>query len=132
MGRYVALNEEFEGFRVVLIGESSAVLDRGGKQFTLTMGSKQLSDQAAAAPAGGSATAPSPAAPPSNPGGPPGGGPGGGMGGAFSGDMLAWADSRSLPELESMYAQYGAYLSPEDRARAQQYLESRRQRERGQ
>jgi hypothetical protein len=131
-GRYVALHEEFEGFRVALIGENSAVLERGGKQFTLLMGSRQLPDQAAAAPASGVATS----APATAASGPPVARSdrpfGGGMGGGFSGDMLAWADSRSLPELESMYAQYGSYLSPEDRARAQEYLESRRRRERGQ
>ncbi|MBM3471876.1 MAG: hypothetical protein FJX75_01220 [Armatimonadetes bacterium] len=134
-GRYVALHEEFEGFRVVLIGENSAVLDRGGKQFTLLMGSKQLPDQAAAAPAGGAAATGPTVASGASPGGsdrPGGGGRGGEMGGAFSGDMLAWAEGRPLAELEGMYAQYGAYLSPEDRARAQEYLESRRRRERGQ
>jgi len=130
-GRYVALNEEFEGFRVVLIGESSAVLDRAGKQYTLTMGSKQLPEQAAAAPAGGAASA-APSVASSPPRSSPVRPPGGTMGGGFGGDMLAWAESRSLAELEGMYAQYGAYLSPEDRARAQEYLESRRRRERGQ
>jgi hypothetical protein len=130
-GQYVALNEEFEGFRVVLIGPSSAVLERGGKQYTLRMGSKELPVRPNAAPA----TSPVPSAlsqssrPESTSEGPQFRGRGGGMGG-FAGDMLSWAESQSLADLERMYGQYGRYLSPQDRARAEEYLNQRRARER--
>ena len=130
-GRYVALNEEYEGFKVVLIGESSAVLERDGKQYTLRMGGRELADESRAAALAGAPTPTAPQGPPGGggPGG-PGGMPGGGMGG-FSGDMLSWAESQSLEDLERMYGQYGQYLSPQDRARAEAYLEQRRARERG-
>jgi len=129
-GQWVALNAEYDGFRVVLIGESSAVLERGGKQYTLRMGGRELpaapsvaaATSATAGPGGPSASSSAPSAGPSF-----GGGQGGMMGG-FSGDMLSWAEGQSLPDLERMYGQYGQYLSSEDRARAEAYLESRRAR----
>jgi hypothetical protein len=51
----------------------------------------------------------------------------GGMG-AFGGDVLSWAESQSLEDLERMYGQYGQYLAPQDRARAEAYLQQRRAR----
>jgi len=126
-GRYVALHEEYEGFRVVLIGPSSAVLERNGKQYTLTMGGRQLAE----APPTAATPAPKPPDPSEPAGGSRAGGPvglpGGGMAG-FNGDMLSWAESQSLADLERMYGQYGQYLSPGDRARAEAYLEQRRAR----
>jgi hypothetical protein len=130
-GRYVALNEEFEGFRVVLIGQNSAVLERGGKQYTLRMGSKELPDRPGAAPA----TSPAPSATsessgPASASRPPSVGARSGGRAGFTGDMLSWAESQSLADLERMYGQYGRYLSPHDRARAEEYLNQRRARER--
>jgi len=133
-GRYVSINEDFEGFRVVSIGVDSVVLERAGRQHTLAMGQKQFGERAASAPASASTAseAPKPGPSASSSASSPGAPRGGGMMGGFGGDILAWAESQSLPDLERMYAQYGSMMSPEDRARAEAYLESRRARERGQ
>jgi hypothetical protein len=130
-GRYVAVNEYFEGFRVVSIGANSVVLEREGKQYTLSMGTKQLGEPPsllAPAPAGVPCSPSESAAGPAGPQAPGSEG----AGGFFGSDMLAWADRQPLSDLERMYAQYSQSMSPEDRARAEEYLESRRQRERGQ
>ncbi len=129
-GSYVALHEQFDGFRVVLIGPTSVVLERGGKQYTLAMGGRQMPTAPEPRP-GGPPGGPPPGAPTSSEGPSPAGR--GGLGGVgFTGDMLSWAERQSLADLERMYGQYGRYLSPQDRARAEEYLESRRARERSQ
>jgi hypothetical protein len=46
----------------------------------------------------------------------------------FGNEMLSWAESMSLPELERLYSQYGDYLSPQQRAQAEAYLQERRAR----
>jgi len=120
LGRYLAIGEEIDGFRLKNIQPTSVVLEKRGKEYTLRMGDKEL-------PAGPSASAPS--APP--PGGPPGPGPpragprsrrqfGGEM------DMMRWADRMSLDQVERMYGTYKDRMTPEQRARAEEYLQRRR------
>lgn len=131
-GEYVALNEEFEGFRIVLIGQSSAVLQRDGREYTLTMGSKQLPQTFPQVTAATSASSPRSTVHP----GQAYSGDRTAQGdavfsestGGFTGDLLSWAESQPLAELERMYERYGRYLSPEDRARAEAYLSARRAR----
>ncbi len=125
-GRYVSVGEEFRGFRVVDIRADSVVLEKDGKQGTLSMGAKRLSLETQAKPApmtekveDAPAPTPKPTAPPDR---------AREMREGFGEEMLSWAESMSLPELERMYSQYGDYLSPQQRAQAEAYLRERRAR----
>jgi hypothetical protein len=125
-GRYVSVGEEFHGFRVVEIQADSVVLEKDGEQQTLSMGAKRLSPGTDERPAPAAKTTedaqvqtPKPVAPR---GRPPE------MGEGFGPDMLAWAENMSLRDLERAYAQYSDFLSPEQRAQAEEYLQQRRAR----
>jgi hypothetical protein len=102
------------------------VLEKDGKQHTLHMGGSELADDSAGDVV---AAAPKPSSSerrPSAPSGPVGGDMP--VPEEFGEDMLSWAESMSLGELERLYVQYGDYLSPEQRAQADAYLEQRRAR----
>jgi hypothetical protein len=124
-GRYVTVNEQYEGFRVAFIDAASVVLEREGRQHTLRIGGKQLPEARPPAPP---AAAPAPAPTPSASTGPSAGPRVGGPGGFSGGDMLSWAESQPLHVLEAMYERYSGSMSPETRAAAQSYLQSRRAR----
>jgi hypothetical protein len=127
VGRYVSVGDEFHGFRVVDIRGDSVVLGKDGQQHTLSMGARRLSPetQGTAEPTAKKVegihapTSPRPLAPT---------GPPAGMREGFGEEMLSWAESMSLPELERVYSQYGDYLSPQQRGQAEAYLQQRRAR----
>ncbi len=127
VGRYVSVGDEFRGFRVVDIRGDSVVLEKDGQQHVLSMGARRLSPEtqgtaeptAKRAEATRALAAPRPRAP---------SGPPPEMREGFGEEMLSWAESMSLPELERTYSQYGDYLSPEQRAQAEAYLQQRRAR----
>jgi len=121
LGRYLAIGEEIDGFHLKSIQPTSVVLVKQGKEYTLRMGDKEL-------PAGPSASAP--AGPPSGAGPPgprpPGAGPRSGRRSGGEMDMMRWADRMSLDQLERTYATYKDRMTPEQRARAEEYLQRRR------
>jgi hypothetical protein len=126
-GRYVSVGEEFHGFRVVEIQADSVVLEKDGQQGTLSMGAKRVSSEtqqrpkpAATKKVEDAQTRTSLPAPPSR--------RARDVREGFGEEMLSWAESMSLPELERMYSQYGDYLSPQQRAQAETYLQERRAR----
>jgi len=125
VGEFVAVGEEFDGFRVASISIDAVALERDGRSYTLRMGEKELDET----PSGSTATSEKPeeAAPRPTPGS---GGPMGSMqiSGEFGGDMLAWAERQSVSTLERMHRQYSSYMSPEQRRQSEEYIESRRRR----
>jgi hypothetical protein len=84
------------------------------------MGAKEL-------PAGPSASAPE-GPPPGGPPGPRGPNSGSRPRRAFGGqmDIMRWADRMSLDQVERMYEAYKDRMSPDQRARAEQYIQQRR------
>lgn len=126
-GRYVSVGEEFHGFRVVEVRGDSVLLEKDGQQRTLSLGVKRLPSDTQQTPAPATprnveavkAPTPRPAAPRERRAD---------IREGFGDEMLSWAESMSLPELERLYSQYGSYLSPEQRAQADAYLQQRRAR----
>jgi hypothetical protein len=119
LGQYVAVGERIDGFGLKSIQATSVVLEKGGKEYTLRMGAKEV-------PGGPSLTAPSTMS------GPPGGfGPPGGRFRGFGGPpdpdmMLRFADRMSLEQVERMIGAFRDRMTPEQRARADAYLAKRR------
>jgi len=120
MGRYLAVGEVLDGFRVKSIQATSVVLEKGGKEYTLRMGEKQLPSNQAAPPPGSGGGGPGPGDPPQPSDRSRFRGGGGGM------DMTRWADRMSLAQVEQMYNTYKDRMTPEQRARTEEYIQRRR------
>ncbi|MGQ9729740.1 MAG: hypothetical protein ACUVX8_00570, partial [Candidatus Zipacnadales bacterium] len=128
-GEYVAVDEYFAGFRVVSIEAKSVLLVKDGTEYTLSMGSKELSEPISLSIAVSPSPMPLVQSSQAQRYSAEGRGSGGEMmDGQFGEDMLAWAERQPLSSLERMYQQYGAYMSPEQRQQAERYLEDRRRR----
>jgi hypothetical protein len=124
-GRYVSVGDECYGFQVMQIGATSVVLEKDKQQYTLELGSKQLSTAAA----GRAASAEKPkTAEQATPQPPSPSGRSRGTAEGFGSEMLAWAASMTLPDLERLYSQYKDHMQPEQRAQAEEYIERRRAR----
>jgi hypothetical protein len=120
VGQYVIVGDMIDGFRVKLIRVDSVVLEKGGREYTLRLGQKELP----AAPV----AAPPPKEAPKMEGPRTENSTRAHRRGSFLGDWGSWADRMSLAQLEAMYASYKDRMSPEQRAQAEQYLAQRRAR----